>query len=544
MNNFMDNIYSDFDFLQEEQVKEKDDSLNTENNKAKLEKEIEKLKEKQFTAAQFNQYKDELDEWLNLMIEFGGSDLHLRPEYKVSARLGSKDIESLYDFAIDNVENFLKDARLSLSKIQSGEDSGNKEKAIEKIKTKIQSYENCYQRLDILKKYVDEKKHIKDRGWMLNLAKAMQPGDFPKFIEYKSLDFSYDPYTNNRNVFKYNYTFRVNIFFTMEGACAVFRAIPSDIKTIEDLNLPPVIKSIVGGDKINNGLILVTGPTGSGKSTTLAAMVDHINKHYKKHIITIEDPIEFKYKSNKCIINQRGVGQDTLDFKSALRAALREDPDIILIGEMRDLETIEIALHAAETGHLVLSTLHTIDAQETVNRILGMFPSADQNRIRSSFAGALVAIISQRLVPKKNTLNESIAAIEVMQNNAAISTRILEGRENEILDTMKSYSESGMQDFDSVLAKFYKEHKISKEAALSKATNSSNLAKELGAIELTDSVLQSEADELVREKQRQEQLENEKLRIIQEEERKRLEEIERANKDKINAAKKIRSFSV
>lgn len=510
---------------------------------------IEKLKEKQFTAAQFDKYKDELDEWLNIMIELGGSDLHLRPNFKVSARLGSKDIESLYDFAILNSNTLLKKAmenfkNITENSLDYNKDMEHKQKDINNLQNKINMLQNCVSRLPSLQEYANTGNNIKDRYWMLNLAKAMQPGDFPKFIANKSLDFSYDPHTNGRDTFKYGYTFRVNIFFTMEGACAVFRAIPSNIKSIEDLGLPLVIKRLVGGDKINNGLILVTGPTGSGKSTTLASMIDCINKKYKKHIITIEDPIEFKYKSEKCIINQRGVGQDTLDFKSALRAALREDPDIILIGEMRDLETIEIALHAAETGHLVLSTLHTIDAQETINRILGMFPSSDQNRIRSSFAGALVAIVSQRLIPKKDVPNESIAAIEILQNNSAISSKILEGKEHDILDVIKSYSESGMQDFDSVIAKLYKEHKISKEAALSKATNSSNLARELGAIELSDPVLQMEADELVREKQKQEQIENEKLRLIQEEEKKRLEELERANKDKISANKKSRVFSV
>ena len=516
-----------------------------ENGKVEEQKEIEQLKEERFTAVQFDQYKDELDEWLNIMIELGGSDLHLRPDFSISARLGSKNIEPLYQFAIENAEILHNKVSSELEKLEhSASNDEDKQKNINKLKFKANLLNNCIDKIPQLKEYISQDRHIKDRIWMLNLAKAMQPGDFGKLISNKSLDFSYNPYTNNRDVFKYNYTFRVNIFFTMEGACAVFRAIPSDIKTIEELGLPPIIRKIVGGDNINNGLILVTGPTGSGKSTTLAAMVDYMNKNYKKHIITIEDPIEFKYKSDKCIINQRGVGQDTLDFKSALRAALREDPDIILIGEMRDLETIEIALHAAETGHLVLSTLHTIDAQETVNRILGMFPAGDQNRIRSSFAGALVAIISQRLVPKKNTQNESIAAIEVMQNNAAISTRIIECREMEILDVMRSYSESGMQDFDSVLAKLYREHKISKEAALSKATNPSNLGKKLGSIELSDPILQAEADELIREKQRQEQIENAKLRLIQEEERRRIEEIEKVNKDKINAAKKIRSFSI
>jgi len=192
---------------------------------------------------------------------------------------------------------------------------------------------------------------------------------------------------------------------------------------------------------------LVTGVTGSGKSTTLAAMVDLINRTKRKHIITVEDPVEFVHKDKECLVSQRSIGQDSLSFSNALRAALREDPDIILVGEMRDLETIEIALHAANTGHLVFSTLHTLDAKETINRVIGMFPQEEQNRIRMTLASVLEGVISQRLV--KTVDGKRAAAVEVMKRTARISELIAQNRDFEILDTIEEGKEIyGSQSFD------------------------------------------------------------------------------------------------
>ncbi len=211
--------------------------------------------------------------------------------------------------------------------------------------------------------------------------------------------------------FKLNdeYRFRVNLFFQVDGVSGVFRTIPMTMPTVEDLKLPDVLNSFCN---IERGLVLVTGPTGSGKTTTLASLINKINLTQKKHIITIEDPVEFVYKDASSIVNQRAVGQDAISFGDSLRAALREDPDVILVGEMRDLETIETAMHAAETGHLVLSTLHTVDAKETIGRIVGMFPGNEQNRIKMSLASVLQGVVSQRLV--KTVDGGRTAAVEVL----------------------------------------------------------------------------------------------------------------------------------
>ncbi len=198
----------------------------------------------------------------------------------------------------------------------------------------------------------------------ITLAKELLRSRFNELVDKKSVDFTYK--------FNDDYRFRVNTFFQMDGVSFVFRTIPTKPPTFDELRLPNAVKQMC--KEIYRGIILVTGPTGSGKTTTLASMINYINNHRRSHIITIEDPIEFVYKDENCIINQRSIGQDTANFADALRGALREDPDIILVGEMRDLETIEIAMHAAETGHLVLSTLHTVDAKDTIGRIISMFP--------------------------------------------------------------------------------------------------------------------------------------------------------------------------
>jgi twitching motility protein PilT len=225
---------------------------------------------------------------------------------------------------------------------------------------------------------------------------------------------------------------------------------------------------------MERGLVLVTGVTGSGKSTTLAAIINEINWNRRKHIITIEDPIEFVHKDRKCIVNQRSVGQDTTSFSNALRAALREDPDIILVGEMRDMETIEIALHAADTGHLVFSTLHTLDAKETINRIVSVFPSVEQNRVRMTLAAVIKGVISQRLIPTVD--GKRTAALEILVRTARIEQLIAENRDFEIPDTIADGKELyKSQTFDQGILDLYLAGRISREDALMSATSASDL---------------------------------------------------------------------
>jgi len=279
----------------------------------------------------------------------------------------------------------------------------------------------------------------------------------------KNLDFSY--------VMGEEHRFRVNFFYQMDGLSAVFRIIPVDILNLDDLKLPDVIKSFTD---IHRGLVLVTGVTGSGKSTTLAAILDKINRETKKHIITVEDPIEFIHKDRGCLVNQRAIGQDTHSFSDALRAALREDPDIILVGEMRDLETIDIALHAANTGHLVFSTLHTIDAKETVDRIVGMFSKEEQNRIRASLASVLEGVVSQRLVPTKD--GGRAAAVEILKKTARIEQLIMENRDYEIPDALFEGKDIyGTQTFDQALLDLLRDGRITEEVTLEFATNPSDM---------------------------------------------------------------------
>ena len=286
----------------------------------------------------------------------------------------------------------------------------------------------------------------------------------------KELDATYVLDENNR--------FRLNFFYQMDGLSAVLRIIPVKILTLKELNLPSIITDL---SNLHRGLVLVTGVTGSGKSTTLAAMLDHINRTRKKHIITVEDPVEFVHPDKESLVSQRGVGQDTLSFANALKGALREDPDIILIGEMRDLETIEIALHAANTGHLVFSTLHTLDAKETINRVIGMFPKEEQNRIRITLASVLGGVVSQRLV--KTVDGKRAAAIEVMKQTPRISELIAQNRDYEILDTIEDGREIyGSQSFDQALLSLYNEKRINEETVLEHATNPSDMKLKLQGI--------------------------------------------------------------
>ena len=296
----------------------------------------------------------------------------------------------------------------------------------------------------------------------LTLAKELLRARFKELVEKKDVDLVY--------IYDNNARFRVNIFFQIDGVSAVFRIIPIKIKSIDELQLPKSLHKIA---KIQRGLVLVTGATGSGKSTTLAAIIDEINSNRRDHIITIEDPVEFIHKDKKSIINQRSLGQDTISFSRALRAALREDPDIILVGEMRDLETIEMALHAAETGHLVFSTLHTLDVKETINRIISMFPVDEQNRIRIVLASVLESIISQRLVKIKS--GGRIAATEIMFKTKRIETLIINEREIEIPIVIEEGSIYGMQTFDQALFNLCKEGLIDESEALDNATSRSDM---------------------------------------------------------------------
>jgi twitching motility protein PilT len=241
--------------------------------------------------------------------------------------------------------------------------------------------------------------------------------------------------------------FRVNIFLQARGPGAVLRTIPTEIPSIEALQLPTLLTRLCERER---GLVLVTGPTGSGKSTTLAAMVDLINQTWDAHILTIEDPIEFVHGSKRCLVNQREVGVHTESFSSALRSALREDPDVILVGEMRDLETISLALTAAETGHLVFGTLHTSSAAKTMDRIIDVFPAAQQNQIRAMLAESLEAVVAQQLLKKKE--GGRVAACEILVGNTAVRNLIREGKLHQIPSMMQTGQQAGMQTFDMAVA--------------------------------------------------------------------------------------------
>jgi twitching motility protein PilT len=257
--------------------------------------------------------------------------------------------------------------------------------------------------------------------------------------------------------------FRVNVFRGRRGEGAVFRTIPTKVMTIEDLGLPNILKEICDKEK---GLVLVTGPTGSGKSTTLAAMIDYINNKEEGHILTIEDPIEFVHSSKKCLVNQREVQTHTMSFTSALRGALREDPDVILVGEMRDLETISLALTAAETGHLVFGTLHTSSAPKTVDRIIDVFPAAQQEQIRIMFAESIQAVITQTLLKKK--AGGRIAGLEILIGTPAVRNLIREGKVHQIPSAMQTGQKQGMQTLDMALIELVRRNMVTIEEAQSR----------------------------------------------------------------------------
>ena len=283
--------------------------------------------------------------------------------------------------------------------------------------------------------------------------------------------------------------FRVNIFQQRGSFSIVMRVIPFGIPSFDTLNLPPQLSEICD---IRNGIVLVTGPTGSGKSSTLAAIIDRINETKSYHIVTIEDPIEFLHNHKKCTINQREVGSDTKTFGSALRAALRQAPKVILVGEMRDLETAEIALEAAETGHLVLSTLHTIDAAKTVDRIIGLYPKNEEKIIRMRLAQTFRYIVSQRLIPRGDGKGR-IAAVEVLKSNPRTREYVERGESDgkTLLDAMRDGEIDGMQDFDTVIRRMIEKELITLEDGLSFSTNQNNLLLQLKGLSSTEDYLNS-----------------------------------------------------
>lgn len=271
--------------------------------------------------------------------------------------------------------------------------------------------------------------------------------------------------------------FRVNIFMQRGSCVIVMRVIPGKVPTLAELNLPAELENILA---LRNGIVLVTGPTGSGKSSTLAAIIDRINKQHAYHILTIEDPIEFLHPHQKCLVHQRELHSDTTSFASALRAALRQAPKVILVGEMRDRETIEIAMEAAETGHLVMSTLHTIDASKTVERIAGVFPLAEQHVIRNRLAKSFRYIISQRLIPLKSGAGR-IAALEILKSTLRTREYVEKGEAEgkTLLDAMRVGTTEGMQHFDGEIEKLIRAGTIDFETGMAYATNAGNLRLEL-----------------------------------------------------------------
>ncbi len=289
------------------------------------------------------------------------------------------------------------------------------------------------------------------------IKEILSPEQEAAFVENKELDFAY--------AVKGIARFRTNVYQQLNGISIAFRVIPERIRSLEELGAPRGVYKLA---RSREGLVLVTGPTGSGKSTTLAAMIDLIDSERHLHIITIEDPIEYVYRGKNCLINQRELGPHTKSFANALRAALREDPDVILIGEMRDLETISLALTAAETGHLVFATLHTNSAAETIDRVVDVFPAGQQDQIRAQFANAILGVVSQRLLPKRDGRGR-VAAMEILVATPAVKNLIREHKIHQIPSVLQTGSEYGMQSMDQHLMFLMNKGLISHQEALAYA---------------------------------------------------------------------------
>ena len=308
---------------------------------------------------------------------------------------------------------------------------------------------------------IREDRRIEHADMMEMAERVLTPAYRARFNAEHEIDLAYSVGGAGR--------FRCNVFQQRGTIGMVFRVIPTEIPTIEGLRLPPILKRIAEGGR---GLVLVTGTTGSGKSTTLSAIVNEINFTRTAHIVTVEDPIEFLHRDNRAIVNQREVGSDTESFSQALRSALRQDPDVILVGEMRDFETIETSLHAAETGHLVLSTLHTLDATETINRVISVFPPHQQKQVRIQLASVLRAVISQRLIPTVDGEGR-VPAVEVLINTAFIRDCIVDKERTHLIQgaIAQGTSQYGMQTFDQSIYTLFEKKLISYDEALKWATN-------------------------------------------------------------------------
>ena len=299
------------------------------------------------------------------------------------------------------------------------------------------------------------------------LYEIMSPFQQKRFEEDKELDFAYMVPELAR--------FRANVFMQNRGIAAVFRIIPEKILSIEQLKSPP---QLINFAKLRKGLVLCTGPTGSGKSTTLAALVDYINTNRPEHIITIEDPIEFVHNNKRCLVNQRELGSHTDSFAAALRSALREDPDVILVGEMRDLETIQLALTAAETGHLVFGTLHTSSAAKTIDRIIDVFPSGQQGQVRSQLSETLKGVMAQTLIRRVG--GGRIAAVEILVGNAAIANLIREQKTYQIQSILQTSKSDGMQTLDMALFELVQKRLITSEVCVDYAVDKKAIRTQLG----------------------------------------------------------------
>lgn len=290
-----------------------------------------------------------------------------------------------------------------------------------------------------------------------------QRGEFEKFND---TDFAYESGFGR---------FRVNAFQQKNGCSAVFRVVPTKVPTPDEINMPHAVRQLALRHK---GLVLITGATGSGKSTTLATLVDIVNRSRACHVLTIEDPIEFVHESKKSLVSQREVGQHAQSFARALRAGLREDPDVILVGEMRDLETISLAVSAAETGHLVLATLHTSSAPQTIDRIIDSFPPEQQEQIRVQLADSLVGVVAQQLLPRRDGKGR-VAAYEILLNNTAVRNCVREGKPHQLRSIMQMHKKDGMQMMDTALADLVRRGLVEREEALSRATDRRYLEQEL-----------------------------------------------------------------
>lgn len=290
-----------------------------------------------------------------------------------------------------------------------------------------------------------------------------------EFLEKKVIDFGYN--------YKDRARFRINVFFEFDNVSIALRVIPQEIKTLEELNLPTVIHRVT---EASQGLVLVTGSTSQGKSTTLASIIDEINHNRKEHVITIEDPVEYVFKDDKSIIAQREVGRDTLSFSKALTSILREDPDVIMVGEMRDLKTISTAITAAETGHLVLATLHTNSASQSIHRMIDIFPPHKQEQIKSQLAGSLLAVLSQRLVQNKE--GDLVPACETMFNTSAVANLIREGKIYELPSIIETSRKEGMIPLNRSLAQLVESDEILVENAVYYSLNAEDLRSRLRGV--------------------------------------------------------------